>query len=153
MASIKQALNTAAAMTITLSSLANGAGRAATAIDNTTGLYLDADVRVKVKTNAAGTSATGYCDVYLLSSEDGTNYDDTFGGTDAAATPVNARKLGTMTTNVNATTYVGVFSVASLGITLPAKWSIIVVNNSGAALDATAGNHSVTYREKYLTVA
>lgn len=153
MASIKQALNTAAAMTITLASLANGSGRAATAIDNSSGLYLDADIRVKVKTNAAGTSATGYCDVYLVSSEDGTNYDDAFAGSDAAITPVNVRKLGTITTNANATTYIGLFSVASLGITLPTKWSIAIVNNSGAALDSTGGNHSVNIREKYLTVA
>ena len=150
MASIKQALNTAGTATITLASLANGSGRASTAIDNSTGLYLSADIRVKVTTS--GTSSTGFVSVYLIRSEDGTNYDDAFGGTDAAYTPVNAILLGTINTPTTAT-YVKTFDTAELGLTLPAKWAIGIVNNSGNALTATAGNHSVTYREKYLTVA
>jgi len=150
MASIKQSFNTAGTATITLASLANGSGRASTAIDNTSGLYISADVRVKVTTSA--TSATGYVSVYLLRSEDGTNYDDSFAGSDAAYTPINAILLGTILTPATAT-YVRTFDTAELGITLPAKWAIGIVNSTGNALHATAGNHSVTYREKYLTVA
>lgn len=151
MANIKQAYNTAASMTITLASLANASGRAATAINNSSNLFISSDVRVKVKTGASGVSSTGYVSVYLIRSEDGTNYDDSFGGSDAAFTPANAILLGIISANANATTYQKVFDINELGITLPAKWSIAIVNNSGAALDSTAGNHSVTYREKYLT--
>jgi len=150
MADIKQALNTAGTATITLASLANGSGRASTAIDNSTGLYLSADVRVKVTTS--GTSATGYAEVYLIRSEDGTNFDDDFGGSDGAYTPVNALLLGTIATPATAT-YVKTFDTAELGLTLPAKWCIGIVNSTGNALTATAGNHSVTIREKFLTVA
>jgi hypothetical protein len=150
MASIKTGLNTAATATITLASLANGSGRASTAVDNTSGLYISADIRVKVKTS--GTSATGYASVYLIRSEDGTNYDDAFGGSDAAYTPINALLLGTILTPATAT-YVRVFDTAELGLSLPAKWSIGIVNSTGNALTATAGDHSVTIREKYLTVA
>lgn len=63
MSSIKQVLGTQADLTITLASLANGSGRAATAVDNTSNLYLSADIRVKIKTAAAATSATGYLSV------------------------------------------------------------------------------------------
>lgn len=149
MANIKQALNTAGTATITLASLANGSGRATTAIDNSTGLYLSADIRVKVTTS--GTSATGYVSVYLIRSEDGTNYDDSFAGSDAAYTPVNAILLGTINTPATAA-YVKTFDTAEMGLTLPAKWAIGIVNSSGNALTATAGNHSVTYREKFLSI-
>lgn len=150
MASIKQALNTAGTATITLASLANGSGRASTAIDNSSGLYLSADIRVKVKTS--GTSATGYAEVYLIRSEDGTNFTDSFAGTDAAYTPVNAILLGIISTPATAT-YEKIFDTAELGLTLPAKWAVGVVNRTGNALTSTAGDHSVTYREKFLTVA
>jgi len=150
MANIKQALNTAGTATITLASLANGSGRGSTAIDNSTGLYMSADIRVTLTTSA--TSATGYAEVYLIRSEDGTGYDDSFAGSDAAYTPVNALLLGTIATPATAT-YVKTFDTAELGLTLPAKWAIGIVNRTGNALHATAGNHSVTYREKYLTVA
>jgi hypothetical protein len=153
MADIKTTFGTPAAMTLTLASLADAAGRAATAIVNTTTKALSADVRVKVKTGASGVSATGYVAVYLVRSEDGSSYDDGFAGSDAAFTPVNATLLGILTANANATTYQKVFDLAALGITLPEKWSIAVLNKTGAALDSTGGNHEVKYTEKYYTVA
>jgi hypothetical protein len=149
MASIKNEFNTAGTATITLASLANGSGRASTAIDNSTGKYLSADIRVKVTTS--GTSAPGYVSVYLIRSEDGTNYDDSFGGSDAAYTPVNALLLGTIATPATAA-YIKTFDTAELGLTLPAKWCIGIVNRTGNTLNATAGNHSVTFREKFLSV-
>ena len=152
MATIKQIFNTGASATITLASLANGSGRASTAINNSSNLFISADIRVRIRTNAAGTSSTGYVEVYLIRSEDGTNYDDSFGATDAAYTPVNALLLGTISAVANATTYSKVFDTAELGLTLPSHWSIGVVNRTGAALDSTGGNHSVTYREKYFDI-
>jgi len=148
MATIKQLLGAAASLTITLASLANNAGRGSTAIDNGTTLAFGADIRVKVKTGASGVSSTGYIAVYLVSSEDGTSYDDGFGGSDAALTPVNARLLGYITANANSTTYNAVFDTAALGITLPRKWAICLLNKTGAALDSTAGNHEIKYTEK-----
>lgn len=150
MASIKTAFNTAGTATITLASLANGSGRATTAIDNTSGLYISADIRIKLTTS--GTLATGYASVYLIRSEDGTNYDDVFAGSDAAYTPVNAILLGIISTPATAT-YVKTFDTAELGLTLPAKWAIGIVNSTGNALTATAGNHSVTIREKFYSIS
>lgn len=153
MATIKQTYETAASATITIASLASGSGRASTAIDNTSNLDISSDIRVKIKTGASGTSSTGYVSVYLLRSEDGTSFDDAFGGTDAAYTPVNALLLGTISATANATTYAKVFDLAELGITLPAKWAIGIVNSTGGTLDSTAGNHEIKYRNKYYTVA
>jgi hypothetical protein len=151
MASIKTALGTQADLTITLASLANGSGRASTAVDNTSDLNISADVRVKVTTS--GTSATGYVSVYIIRSEDGTNYEDpTYTGSDAAYTNVNALLLGTVLTPATAT-YARTFDTAELGLTLPAKWAIGIVNSSGNALSATAGEHEVSIRPKFLTVA
>ena len=143
MAEIKQKLADSAAVTITLASLANGAGRGSNSIDNSSALAPRADIRIKIKTGASGTLATGFLDVYLIKSEDGTNYDDGFGGSDAAFTPVNATKIGIIRAVANATTYEEVFSTDQLG-TLPRKFSIGVVNNAGAALDTTAGNFAVS---------
>lgn len=151
MADIKQAYGTPATMTKTFASLANASGRAATAIDNSTNKFISADVRVKIKTGASGVAATGYVAVYLIRSEDGSSYDDGFAGSDAAFTPVNATLLGIISAVANATTYQKVFDLAALGITLPEKWSIGILNNSGAALDGTEGSHEVKYTEKYYT--
>jgi hypothetical protein len=150
MATIKQTYASASDLTITLASLANGSGRASTAVDNTSDLYISADVRVKV--TPASATATGYVSVYLIRSEDGTDFDDAWTGTDGAYTPINALLLGTISTPSTAA-YHKTFDTAELGLTLPAKWAIGIVNSSGSALTATAGHHEVSIRPKYLTVA
>lgn len=153
MANIKNEYNTSGTLTITIASLANGSGRCSTAVDNSTNKFIDIDVGVKVKSGASGTSSTGYVSVYIVESYDGTSYDDSFAGSDAAFTPVNARFLGNINVVANATTYIKTFSLAEIGANLPKKWAIAIVNNSGAALDSTAGNHEIKYTEKYMTVA
>lgn len=121
-------------VTITLASLANNTTATSNAIDNSTNKFLSALVRVKVKTNAAGTSATGSCSVFLVRSTDGgTDYDDS-----------NGAFLGALPTVANATTYTRTFSTELLGM-LGSHWKVAVVNNSGAALDSTAGNHEVEF--------
>ena len=153
MATVTQTFIANTAATITIASLANAGGRASTAIDNTSAKAISADIRVKIKTNASGTSSTGYVSVYLIRSDDGTNYDDAFGGTDGAYTPVNALFLGNINAVANATTYVKNFDTAEYGLTLPQKYCIGIVNNTAAALDSTAGNHSITVETKGLTIA
>ena len=153
MASVKLFYETAQTPTITLASLANTAGRACTAVDNGTNLDLDAEVHVKIKTGAASTSATGHIDVYIVKSIDGTLWDDGFGGVHAALTPSAATFLFSFPANVNAQTFQGSERLSKVFDRLPKKFSICVVNNSGAALDATAGNFSLTVAPDYLTVA
>jgi hypothetical protein len=140
------------AITITLAGLATAAARASTAIDNATNKHQDALVMLKVKTNAAGVVATGYVEVLAYGTVDGgTTYTEGATGSDAGITlsaPTNARTIGIMNANAVATTYsAGPWSVAAaFGGTLPEKWGIIVRNQTGAALDATEGNHAKLYQ-------
>lgn len=120
-------------VTITIASLANGSTATSNAIDNSTNKFLSANVRVKVKTNASGTSASGSCSVFLVRSTDGgTDYDDA------------AMFLGALSTVANATTYARTFSTEQLG-PIGTHWKVAVANNSGAALDSTGGSHEVEF--------
>lgn len=133
-------------ITCTITSLANAAQRGSTAIDNTSNLYLDALVQLKIKTNASGTSATGYILVYAYGTADGgSDYGDGVSGTDGAATltvPPNLRILGVINAVANSITYISnPFSVAALfGGKMPDHWGIVVENQTGATLDASIGS-------------
>jgi len=153
MATIKQTYRATDTLTLTIASLANGSGRGSTAIDNTTDVDITADVYLKIKSGASGTSATGYVSVYLVRSGDGSTYDDSFGGSDAALTPVNSTLIGTISVVANATTYTKTFDLAELGLTLPKKFAIAIVNSTGGTLDTTGGNHEAKVTRKYYTVA
>jgi hypothetical protein len=148
-ANLKQAFQTTDTLTITLASLANGSGRCSTALDNTTNLDITADVGVKVTPSSA--TATGYVSVYLVRSYDGTSYDDAFAGTDGAFTPINSTFLGIIATP-STSAYYKTFDLGEYGLTLPKKWAIAIVNNSGSALTATGGNHEIKVTRKFYTV-
>lgn len=134
------------ALTCTLTSLANNGQQGSAAVDNTTNLFLDALVFVKVKSNAAGTSTTGYVNVYAYGTADGgTTYSDGVTGTNASQTltsPPNLRLIGVINVVANSVTYSsGPMSVAAaFGGILPDHWGIVIENKSGAALDASVGS-------------
>jgi hypothetical protein len=139
------------AITCTITSLANatgsnGAGRASTAVDNTTNLFLDALVQVKVKTSASALANDKAIYVYAYGTADGgTDYTDGITGTDAAFTatnPPNVRLIGVINAVATSTTYVGgPWSVAAaFGGVLPDHWGIFVVNFTGQTLDASVGS-------------
>ena len=152
MADLKIKYGTSTAFTLTLASLASSAtvGRESTAIDNTSNLYVDALVYVKVALQAGAPANDQTVYVFVYGSEDGTNYTDNATGTDAAITmrvPSNLRPLGVISTPTNGATYPGgPFSVAqAFGGVMPRKWGIVVRNYSGQTLSATEGNHAYTY--------
>ncbi len=132
--------------------LANGSSRQSTVIDNTSNLFIDAFVSITIKSGASGTSSTGTVSVYFYGTVDGgSNYTDACTGSDASFTPTSPTNLrGPYVMNVvaNAVSYNGgPWSVASFfGGTLPAKWGIVITNNSGAALDTTEANHIKKYQ-------
>lgn len=134
------------AITCTITSLGNNAQQQSTAIDNTTNLFIDALVMVKIKTAAASTSTSGIVNVYAYGTSDGgTDYTDGASGTNGSITltnPPNARLLGIINANANSTTYTsGPFSVAAaFGGVLPDHWGIVVENKTGATLDASVGS-------------
>ena len=151
-ADLKQKYGTSAqAITITLASLASTSLRECTAIDNGTNLFNDVKVQVKIKTNAAGTVATGVVNVYAYGTTDGgTTYSGGATGTDAAYTAASANLiyLGQIAAAANATTYNAVFNLQfAFGYGgIPVKWGVVVENLTGAALDATGGSHVVQYQ-------
>jgi hypothetical protein len=140
------------AITCLIASLASAGARASTVIDNTTNLFLDALVQVTVKTGASGVSATGFVSIYAYGTADGgTTYPEGITGTDAGVTltnPTNLRLIGIINTVANAITYASepMSVAAAFGGVLPDHWGIVIVNNSGAALDSTEGNHKKVYQ-------
>jgi len=147
MSTVKSSYGTSnQAITCTITSLANNGQRGSTAIDNTSNLFLDALVQVKVKSAGSATSATGTVNIYAYGTADGgSNYSDGVSGTDSSATltsPPNVRIIGVINVVANSTTYIGgPFSVASaFGGILPDHWGIVVENKTAATLDASIGN-------------
>lgn len=159
MATVSQLYGTTnQALTITLASLGSASARESTAIVNTANLFMDVKLQVKAKTGASGVSATGAINVFAYATaDDGTTYSGGATGTNAAYS-LNKDQLiflGSIPAVANATTYVGLFSLSrAFGYGgIPAKWGIVIDNQSGAALDATGGNHSVVYQGISATVA
>lgn len=144
----------ATAITCTLASLSSGNSRQSASVTTTNGIatgigYEDVAVQLEVKTAASSTSSTGYVTVFIAASLDGgTTFTGGATGSDAAYT-TNGDEivLGSFVANANATKfYGGPWSVrAALGF-IPQQFSIIVQNNTGAALDATEGNHLKQYQ-------
>lgn len=134
MATVTANVTNSNTITITIASLANTSTNTSSAIDNSTNKFLEALVQIKIKTNAAGTGASGYVNVWIIRSTDaGTTYDD-----------AGRTLLGIMPAVANATTYISTFSTQGLGA-LGTSWKIALENQSGAALDSTAGNHSAVF--------
>lgn len=141
------------AITCTLTSLASGSAREATAVDNSTNLFIDAYVMVKTKTGTGTIGTDPYLYVYAIGTNDGgTTWPDPVTGSDAAITPTNNSKaflLGAVNLAAVSTAYKGgPWSVLQAfgGVALPDKWSIVALNNCGVALSSTAGDHAITYQ-------
>jgi hypothetical protein len=144
MATIKPLYGTSnQSITCTLTSLANGSSRQATAIDNSSNLYDDVLVFAQIKSGASSTSSTGTAVFYAAGSVDGgTTYTDNAVGPDGTYTPVsppNLKVLGVGNMVANSTIYyMGPFSLANaFGGTLPQKFNLVVTNSSGGTFDGT----------------
>lgn len=152
MADIKAAYGSKTAVTITLTSLANAAGRESTVIDNTTTKYLDLLLRILTKGQASGTVTL---DIYAYAALGDTTYTDGATGSDAAFTAanrLNAVPVGSVQMNAATGPVSKMFSVAqAFGGVLPDKVGFIFINSSGAALSATGGDHVVEYEGVYAT--
>lgn len=154
-------LNSSAAqtVTITLTSLGDGAWRQSAVVDNdVTNKFLDALVGGSIQVGAV--TADGTIDVYAYGSYDDTNFSGGVGSTDQAitwgttgSTSVEGFRqlmlLGQIvvdTTDDNNDILFGPFSVAEVfGGLLPTKWGIVIENNTGVALNATGTNNEVQF--------
>lgn len=131
--------------TTNFTSLGSGSGWSGGSI-TTSGCY---DIRFRLQTKGSSASNTAYVDWYLASSMNGeTTFDDAASSsTDQAFTAgnrKNSRYVGSVLTNsTNAVT--GSFSALDVFTTLPAVIVPIAINNSGAALSSTSGDHVLKY--------
>jgi hypothetical protein len=140
------------AHTITLNSLASDtnlvAGREGTAIDNGTEDAIDSVVGGKV---VSGTSPTAsrQIEVWAYGSHDGTLFSGGATGSDANLTPQAKGLLRLLcvipTDSTSSKSYNwGPFSIAAaFGGTMPRKWGVFVVHNTGVAL--AASGHEVKH--------
>lgn len=158
MSDIKEKFVAAAALTITLNSLAssNTVGRESTAIDNSTNLYVDALVEVLVTTANSTMGSDKAVYVFAYASLDGTTYSGGATGSDAGHTrqdPTVLAYLGSIQTPTQNIAYRSKpFSVAQVfGGILPPKWGIVVFNFTNQAL-AGSGN-SAQYVPVYYTTS
>ncbi len=135
-----------------IASLANNSQRSSDSVDNTSNVFLDALVMVKVKTGGSSVAGTGTVNVYAYGTVDnGTTFTDALAGTNSAATlstPPNTPLLGVIVASTNGISCVGgPFSVSqAFGGVLPAKWGIVIENKTGAVLDSTESNHTKLYQ-------
>ena len=142
-------------ITITLApggvGLASGSARESLLVDNTTNLFLDALVGVKVK--FANTAPTGDKRLYIYAAgvwrTASLVWPDAVTGADAAITlnsPTQLKLIGAIEAAQNVTRVSEPLSVAqAFGGILPPSWSIVLLNSSGAALTTTESDHFVEY--------
>ena len=156
MADIDTSYGTKAAITITLTSLADGSSRQSTTWDMTSGNAIDFFVMCQTNGQSGGVD---YCYLNVFGGLDTTSneFTDNAGASDAAFTTaniLNSPMLGSIKMNAATAVAAGPYSIASaFGGLLPAEGGIIVNNESGAALSATASDHDFEYLPIYLTSA
>jgi hypothetical protein len=135
-----------------LGGLANNSQKTLASIDLSGLTLLDLMFQVtKIKTNASGTSSTGYVNIYVAGTCDGGTTYGEGASSDAAITltsPPNLILVQKINCVANATTYKGnpVAIAALFNGPLPDHVIFVVENKTGAALDSTDGNHAAIYQ-------
>lgn len=162
MATVTPSYASAAALTITLASLATSstflAGRESNEVDNSSNKYDDAIVQGKITVGTTPTAVT-QIQIWVYASFDdapSTTNIDVFDGVDSAETVTNAGvrnsclAFGALLDCSAATSDVALpirpFSIAQLfGGVMPKYWGVFVSHNTGVNLNATGGNHVIEY--------
>src|ERR1043166_4349653 len=81
---IKRAFGTPTSVTCTLASLLTSNARESNAINNSSDLFIDAMLELRIKLQAGTPGSDQAIFIYFAASEDGTNYTDPATGSDAA---------------------------------------------------------------------
>lgn len=130
MAILKPAYSGATTITITLASLANNTSVTSSSVTNAANLYSDAMVELII-TTGAGTTSSGYVEVFLKGSIDNSDF----------ASDATDRKVATFAAPTASTIYKCIFSLASAyGGVLPQFWQLRVRNVTGAAFSSTGNS-------------
>ena len=131
-------------------------GRISNAVDNSSNVFLDAFLFVKIKTGGSTPSANKQALVYALGTADGgATYTDgfTIGDADSVVVVNTARLIGVIRVAVSGTIYYGGpwSMAAAFGGSLPDHWGIYVFNDSGQTWSTTNADFSVFYQGVYAT--
>lgn len=138
-------------VTITLTSLANGGYRQSAEVNNSVNKYVDVTIAGKITT---GTTPTNNTTITLFAwGGDGTIRSGGASGTDSGYTPagedaqlkVLAVIPVTNTSNQTYEFYIGGLAQFFGGV-MPEKWGVVVLNDTVAALNATASNHEIAFQ-------
>lgn len=144
---IKDKFATSAALTITLASLADGAGRQSTLVDNSTARYQEILIYVKCKMGSSAPNANSILEIYLLRGDKDAateHLSDGAGASDAALTPLNAQLVGALRNKASPSAgdvLHGEFLIHRPG----PKWGIAIFNRAGISFDSTGSNHWIRY--------
>lgn len=137
-------------LTISLGSLADGAGRYGAGVDNSSLKRNKALLSGAITSHATTAPTAGKTyDIYLLrSDQQGADIrDDGWGETDASGfTRINATHIGSIENDGNTGKSFTIFIDTEPFGPLGPMWSIGVVNNSGALLHATGALHAWRFR-------
>jgi len=154
------AYTAAATITISPASLASSAtfvaGREATAVSNSSNLFVDALLSGQITVGTTPTIDT-QIEIWVFAARNETpTWPDVMDGTDSAETWSSvgvrngaARRVAVL--NVDSTTsdrayeFSGISIAEAFGGTMPDDWSAWVTHNTGVALNATGGNHVMEY--------
>jgi hypothetical protein len=137
---------TAFSLTSNLQSLPTAQAKGLGSLGASVTQYYDDNVApITIRSGVSGVSASGTVSFFLVCSEDGTNWTN---GINPNATTDQAGSLTGLTplqpvlgVVANATNYIfPEFSVYSILGFMPSFWALVVLNQSGAALDATLTN-------------
>ena len=153
MADFKIKYGALADLGMNLGALADSAAYESTVVDNETDLFVDAFVFAKIKSHESSVpTGEKACHFYVYGAlddaeptSDGTDgVEGTFTLSDAA----HLGYLGSLYFTAAAQTIEGhPWSVAdAFRGAVPAKWGVVIVNKTGAALDLTDGDHTVKFR-------
>lgn len=138
---IQTKLDAVSGVTVTLASLADGNARASAAKTNTNNR--PAGLLQCLVTTGTGPTDGTIVEIYLLRDNGSGIETDGWGGTDAAITIENASLLGTLVSDgSNNQGMEEQFDTAPLG-PLGDEYGYAFKNETGAALNATGGNHSI----------
>lgn len=140
---------TSTAMTITLASLADGTGRSSAQVVDTSPSAPKAVIYFKVTTGTTPTVNTPIKFYFVRADDDGTEHrDGEVGTSNAALSDVDDFERSVQLAHVVTVSadsdedYVGSFIMDEPGT----DWQVAVINNTGAAFNATGSNHYIRYR-------
>lgn len=158
MATQNIAFGTRVALTISPASIAAGAYRESTEVDNSSDKAVDGILHGIITAGTTPTAST--ISIFVAGSDGTTARVGNLTGTDSTITPAGeqsqfelARVIAVdATSNHSYEFYVGSIA-AFFGGVMPKKFSVIVLNGTAAALHATAGNHAIAYTPITYTVA